>query len=105
MRALEFHAALNTGPDGDALNLELPLSFSNKEAIGCAVEFWVNGHLITQTRNEGTAQWGLSHKHVFNGSVCLGWDFQPLPRKPVMVLVVARAEAAHTFARLLWAAW
>lgn len=102
-RKLDFTTFLTTDSNAKDVAIELSVSFSKQEPWADRdVEVWVNGSRVYRKRTDGNSPLTLSHKHAYSESACLGWDLKPLPRKPVMVLVVARADFAPAFADLLW---
>jgi Asp-tRNA(Asn)/Glu-tRNA(Gln) amidotransferase A subunit family amidase len=102
-RTLAFTTSVTTDSSPKDVTIELSVSFAEQESwVDRDVEVWVNGSRVYQKQTEGNPKLSMSDRYTYSESVCLGWDLKPLPRKPVMVLVVARADFAPTFADLQW---
>jgi hypothetical protein len=100
---LDFTASIDVQSDSETVSIDLSARFLEDSLLERDVEVWVNGVYQARTRVAEEKTWSMSCKYKYSDNVCLGWDLKPLPRKPVMVLVIARANFAPTFAKMLWA--
>jgi Asp-tRNA(Asn)/Glu-tRNA(Gln) amidotransferase A subunit family amidase len=100
---LDFTPSITVESDNGVKMISLTVLFSEQEPWQDRdLEVWVNGSRICLERMKAGPSWSMSHRHMLSKIDCLGWNLKPLERKPVMVLVVARAESAPTSAKLLW---
>jgi hypothetical protein len=107
-RSLHFTHEIRISSSSASADIEIDIKFSRNRAMwkDRDVEVWLNGSKKFAGSTEGipAARSGLKMKvnveHEWNRHEVLGWDLKPMEVKVLMILVVARAEYAPTFARL-----
>ncbi|KAF2103333.1 amidase signature enzyme [Rhizodiscina lignyota] len=102
-RRQELTASVETQRHGDTrLKLHLSGSINVENGASVIVEVYLDGMRVWDAQiNNNSYHTALDY--IPHDVVRLGWDLEPLPPRPVMVLVVARSEGVVTAAKLLWA--
>jgi hypothetical protein len=109
-RSLDFtqNIRINSSSGGATVEIDIKFKQDHRPWKDRDVEVWMNGSKkLTTTIYGHSAGVTLDHpdvvlevKHEWNKHEVLGWDLKPMKDKLLMILVVARAEYAPTYAQL-----
>jgi Asp-tRNA(Asn)/Glu-tRNA(Gln) amidotransferase A subunit family amidase len=101
---IDLSAAVETTEEYGLLRIRVFGSFGRSNTPSTypkVVEVYLDGEKAWDTTNLGE-HWDVVIRHERINVKRLSWDLQPLPPRPVMVLVVARAEDMRTSAKVFW---
>ncbi|PSN70348.1 amidase signature enzyme [Corynespora cassiicola Philippines] len=87
--------------DDEKVRLSLKGTLSGDVPQNAMIEVYLDGAQSWSGGAQGT-NWDALIEYKKMNRECLGWDLKPLPPKPIMVLVVAKAELTFMTAKLLW---
>ncbi|KAF2713711.1 amidase signature enzyme [Pleomassaria siparia CBS 279.74] len=96
---LEVHASATASKEDGIVNVKIT---GNLKGPPATVEVFLYGTKAWSSKVQ-TGPWDAVVKSKQTNLAILSWDLQPLPPRPVMVIVIARTESGATATKLLWA--
>jgi Asp-tRNA(Asn)/Glu-tRNA(Gln) amidotransferase A subunit family amidase len=102
---IDLSAFVETTEEDGLLSIRVSGSFGHSDTPSTrsgVVEIYLDGAKAWNATNLGES-WDVVLRHEHVDVKRLSWDLQPLPPRPVMVLVVARAMDMRTSAKVFWA--
>lgn len=104
-RKIELTVSMQTKKFDDSMQIFLSGAVKGLDGKRPTLQIYLDGVKAPCAACINAESWEVVLEHETKAPERLDWSLEPMPPRPVMVLVVARVEGATTVARLLWASY